>query len=393
MTPAARVQTAIELLDEIQAGAPAEKVLTGWARRSRFAGSKDRAAIRDHVFDVLRQKNSAAQLGGGQSGRALMIGLLRLQGIDLETVFTGANYAPAALNDAETDAARVNPNRPSAIDLPDWIVPPMQAALGDEFGETARLLAQRAPVCLRVNLQKTGVSSAVSALADEGISARASALSPTALIVEEGARSVAGSGAYRDGWVELQDAASQSAMDLLPLEPDMRVLDYCAGGGGKTLAMAGRVKARYFAHDANAARLSDLPERAARAGVDVKIVTQQQLRSQTFDLVLCDVPCSGSGTWRRTPGAKWRFSPDDLAELIEVQAEILDKVAMLVRPGGNLVYATCSVLQSENEEQIAQFLQAQNDWRIVNQKRWPVQADGDGFFCAILQKITKFEAF
>lgn len=387
MTPAARVQTAIELLDEIQAGTPAEKALTGWARRSRFAGSKDRAAVRDHVFDVLRQRNNAAQMGGGPSGRQLMIGLLRLQGADLETVFTGANYAPPALNEAEHQL----PEMSAAYDLPNWIVPQMRASLGDAFDDTVQFLTQRAPICLRVNLRKADVSLVSAALEAEGISVRTSALSPTALIAEEGARRVAGSNAYRDGWVELQDGSSQAAMDLLPLEPDMRVLDYCAGGGGKTLAMAGRVKARYFAHDANAARLRDLPERAKRAGVDVKLLTKKQLHGETFDLILCDVPCSGSGTWRRTPDSKWRFSPEDLAKLLSVQAEILDEASKLVRPGGMLTYATCSVLQDENEKQIERFVKAQTGWQVVTQSRWPVQRDGDGFFVCVLHKAETIE--
>ncbi|WP_120501349.1 RsmB/NOP family class I SAM-dependent RNA methyltransferase [Roseovarius sp. EL26] len=382
MTPAARVQTAIELLDEIQSGTPAEKVLTGWARRSRFAGSKDRSAVRDHVFDVLRQKNSCAMQGGGTSGRQLMIGSLRLQGIDLEEVFTGAGYAPEALDAAESN----QPETEHAIDLPDWIVSHMQAALGAEFDQTVQYLGQRAPVSLRLNLIKAEVGAVIESLAPEGIVVRESSMSPTALIVVEGARRVAGSSAYRDGLVELQDGSSQAAMDLLPLEPDMRVLDYCAGGGGKTLAMAARVKAQYFAHDANPARLRDLPIRAERAGVAVQVLDTEQLQGRQFDLVLCDVPCSGSGTWRRAPDAKWRFTSAHLGDLINVQAEILGMAASMVSPNGVLAYATCSVLNQENENQITNFLQRNDGWSVTQQTRWPVHPEGDGFFLTCLQR-------
>ncbi|SFM22669.1 RsmB/NOP family class I SAM-dependent RNA methyltransferase [Shimia aestuarii] len=383
MTPAARVQTAIELLDDILAGTPAEKALTGWARRSRFAGSKDRAAVRDHVFDALRRRNSAAAQGGSLTGRGLMIGVLRQDGVDVPTIFTGQTYAPAVLSDGE---ASDNVGEYSE-DVPEWILPFMRSGLGSSFETSLDHLRRRAPVALRVNLRKGSVASARRKLQDERIETRGSDLAATALIVESGARKVAQSAAYRDGLVELQDASSQAAVAALPLENDMRVLDYCAGGGGKVLAMAGRAKARFFAHDADPGRMRDLPARAARAGVTVT-QTEAPAGQAPYDLVLCDVPCSGSGTWRRTPDAKWRFQPADLDRLVGIQAGILDTASEFVAKGGVLAYATCSVLPQENRDQIADFLSRHEDWRCETQTQLPVSRDGDGFFFAVLTRNT-----
>ena len=384
MTPAARVQTAIELLDEIRAGAPAERALTGWARRSRFAGSKDRAAIRGHVYDVLRRRNSCAFAGGGEDGRALMLGLLRLDGLDPGDLFTGLPYAPAALTDAESDAPSAAGQR---IDLPDWIAPDMRASLGDDFDAIEAALKDRAPVVLRVNLRKSNRATAIRTLATEDITAIPHSAADTALEVTEGQRRVSGSKAYRNGLVELQDASSQAAIARLPLDDGMRVLDYCAGGGGKVLAMAGLSRGSFYAHDAFPNRMRDLPERAKRAGAKVKVLAPGAAHSQApYDLVFCDVPCSGSGTWRRDPDGKWKFAQDDLDALLKVQAEILEQAAELVEPGGYLAYATCSLLRAENDHQIDAFLARSTDWSEAYRARWTPLDGCDGFFTACLQK-------
>ena len=383
MTPAARVQTAAECLDAILAGAPAEQVLTRWARGARFAGSKDRAAVRDHVYDVLRRRRSVLPQGLAESGRALMIGLLGQDGADLEALFDGRPYAPAPLDDSERDA------RPdaAALDLPDWIVPRLKAALGTQFEANLAAMRHRAPVFLRVNLRKATRAAARDLLQGEGIETEVCALADTALEVTEGARRVAQSAAYRDGVVELQDASSQAAIESLPLSDGARVLDYCAGGGGKTLAMAGRVQGQFFAHDIDARRMRDLPERAGRAGVKVSCLDKSAVRGKApYDLVFCDVPCSGSGTWRRTPDAKWRFSEEDLAALLPVQAAILAEGAALVGAGGQLVYATCSLLSEENTSQISRFLDANPGWSVTISRQWTLADGCDGFFLAVLQQ-------
>lgn len=205
-----------------------------------------------------------------------------------------------------------------------------------------------------------------------------------ALVVRDGARRVAGSRAYREGVVELQDGSSQAAMERIAIPSAGRVLDFCAGGGGKTLALAARGEAQWFAHDAAPQRMRDLPERAERAGVSVTLLPNGVDTAAPFDLVLCDVPCSGSGTWRRTPDAKWRLCPQDLNALTDVQAGILDRASRLVAAGGRLVYATCSVLREENEAQIESFVARNPEWGVQTVERWSVSDDGDGFFLATL---------
>lgn len=382
MTPAARVQAAIEILDQVQAGTVAERALTNWARKSRFAGSKDRAAIRDHVFDALRQRNSAGFLGGGSDGRALMLGVLRAKGETLEEVFSGAAYAPAALQAGEAIA----PEGETPLDLPDWLIDPLQESLGAAFERTAEGMRHRAPIVLRVNLAKTSVTQAQHALEAEGILSAPMAMVETALEVMEGARRIKQSTAFLEGLVELQDGASQAMVAALPLRDGMKVLDYCAGGGGKSLAMAGRVpRATYFAHDADANRMQDIAPRSKRAGAKICLLNAP-VEAAPFDLVLCDAPCSGSGTWRRTPDAKWRFTEEALRDLVAVQAEILDAAQALVKKGGALCYATCSFLRAENTDQIAAFMQRHPEFTLEWQRSYGFDDGGDGFFGAVLRR-------
>lgn len=387
MTPGARVQAAIEILDDILAGKPAEQALTGWARRSRFAGSKDRAAVRDHVFGALRARRSLAALGGAETGRGLMLGACRRGGTDPATVYSGEGHAPAPLTAEELAAGHAPAEGAEALDVPDWLWPDFTAGLGQEAEVAARALQSRAPVHLRVNLAKIDRAAAIDALAGEGVRAVAHPAADTALEVTEGARRIRNTAAYLDGRVELQDAASQALVEALPLADGMRVLDYCAGGGGKTLAMGARATLALFAHDAAPNRMRDLPERARRAGLAVELLDDGQVaRTAPFDLVLCDVPCSGSGAWRRAPEGKWRLTPAMLDELTRTQAAILDAAAPLVGPGGVLAYATCSLLMRENGDQIAGFLDRHPGWRCSWQQAWSVTGGTDGFFAAHLTR-------
>ena len=383
MTPGARVQAAIECLDRIAGGEAAEKVLTGWARGARYAGSKDRAAVRDHVYDVLRQKRACAARGGGDSGRALMLGLIRLQGGEAGALFSGIGHAPAPLSGAES--AEPPLGEASQPEVPDWLMPLFEARFGAGTAGALAPLARRAEVFLRVNGRKATLAQAREALIEDGIATEPVALASGALRVIEGARKVARSSAYLTGLVELQDAASQAAMETLPLRPGMTVLDYCAGGGGKTLALAGRAEAQFFAHDANPGRMRDLPVRAGRAGVNVRVLESAELAAEgPYDLVLCDVPCSGSGTWRRDPDAKWRFTPERLKALMHTQGAILEAAATLVGAEGRLVYATCSLLAEENDARIAAFLACHRDWRLAMSRQWELSDGADGFFVAHL---------
>ena len=381
MTPSARYAAAITILDRVLAGEAAEKALTNWGRASRFAGSGDRAAVRDLVFEALRRRNSAAARGAGLTGRGLALGLAREAG--QEALFSGEGHAPAP---PEAEEAGRQPSAEERLDLPGWLLPDLRASLGADFEPVAAALRLRAPVFLRVNLGKTDVAGAVAALAAEGIVAKPHPLAESALEVVENARKVQASAAYVSGLVELQDASSQAVVEALPLRDGMTVLDQCAGGGGKTLAMAARAKLRLFAHDASPRRMADLPERAKRAGAKV-VLTEAPEASAPYDLVLVDAPCSGSGSWRRDPEGKWRITPEALAIIRETQFAILDRAALMLRTGGVLAYATCSLLERENGDQIRAFLARHPGWSLDRELRLTPLAGGDGFYLAILRRV------
>jgi 16S rRNA (cytosine967-C5)-methyltransferase len=380
MTPGARATAAIEVLDRVLAGEAAEKALTNWGRASRFAGSGDRAAVRDIVYDALRRRASSAALGGGLTGRGLVLGLMRAAG--QEALFSGEGHAPAP--PARVEAGR-EPDAEERLDLPGWLVPELRDSLGADFGAVAEALRSRAPVFLRANRVKTDVAGAVAALAEDGIGTRPHPLAESALEVTENARKIQNSVAYRSGWVELQDASSQAVVEALPLRDGMKVLDHCAGGGGKTLAMAARARLKLLAHDVNPRRMADLPERARRAGVDVTL-TERPEGGAPYDLVLVDAPCSGSGSWRRDPEGKWRLSLQALEAVEATQAAILDRVAPLVRQDGWLAYATCSLLDRENRAQAQGFLRRTPGWRLQQDHAFTPMQGGDGFYLALLQR-------
>ncbi len=386
MTPGARVQAAIEALDRIVEGEAAEAVLTRWARKARHAGSSDRAAVRDHVFDALRRWWSSAAQGGGTGGRPRMIGLLRDGGPDPDLLFTGDGYAPEKLSAAEREGGD-EPDGLDRLDVPRWLVPELDRSLGAERDAMLEALRSRAPVFLRANLSRAGREEVATDLAGEGIECRPHPLSPSALEVLTNPRRVQAAGAYRSGLAELQDAASQAVVDLLPLAGRSRILDFCAGGGGKTLAMAARHRATYHAHDADPRRLRDLPVRAERAGAEIGLRTQTELAAEDpYDLVLVDAPCSGSGAWRRSPEGKIRLTPERLDGLVATQQAILDAALTHVAPGGCLAYVTCSFLRRENTDQTDAFVERQEVRRDLERQFTPLEG-GDGFYCAILPRI------
>lgn len=378
MTPSARIAAAIEVLDRILDGQPAEQSLLRWSRASRFAGSGDRAAVRDLVFDALRRRNSLAAQGGALTGRGLMVGALRAEGRNPAEVFTGQGYAPAPLLDSEMVSEGGD-----AVDLPDWVLPYWQRALGDRAEAVAEAMRQRAPVWLRVNPLRASPADAIAALARDGIEVRADTRLPTALMVLGNERKLAQSRAYREGLVELQDLSPQLACAALPVTPGLRVLDYCAGGGGKALAVAGMADGvEVTAHDADPARMADLPARVGRAGAHITICDTP---AGTFDLVITDVPCSGSGTWRRTPDAKWRSTREMLETVLKAQKSILENAADLVASGGSLAYMTCSLLEEENADQVDAFL-ADAPFTELARHRWSPLDASDGFFLSLMQR-------
>ena len=389
MTPSARLSAAIEILDRYLAGAPLERALTHWARTHRFAGSSDRAAIRDTVFDAVRCRRSQAHLGGGETGRGLVLGGLRAAGIEPDTLFDGLGHGPSPLTPQDRrDTGPMDDG--TRLDCPDWLMAPLADALQEGFSASMMLLRTRAPLFLRVNVAKADRAMATSALADEGIDTRDAALAPTALEVTGNGRRVAGSRAYRDGLVEVQDVASQAVVAALPLGPGMRVLDLCAGGGGKSLAMAARGRIRLFAHDADPRRMIDLPARAARAGADVTIIATPEIETHgPFDLILADVPCSGSGSWRRSPEGKWALSAESLAHLMRTQDDILSVASRHVAPGGIVAYVTCSMLTAENEDRVNAFLDGNPGFEDRFRRRFGPLDGGDGFFLALLERARR----
>lgn len=384
MQPAARIAAAIELLDEILDGAPAERSLTAWARRSRFAGSKDRNAIRDYVYDALRCRRSFAALGGAETGRGLMIGALKAQGLPLDEFFCGEGHAPAVLTDEER-AGPLLADLPPAVrfDCPDWLFAMFQTDLGDQAVASLDILRQRAPIFLRVNSVKASVEQALVALEADGIEAARVEGIETALVVTANERRIRASKAFERGLVELQDASSQAA--VLRLSGRGAALDYCAGGGGKSLALAA-LGYDVTAHDIDTKRMGDIPTRALRAGVSVDVRGPDDLGDGEYDLVFADAPCSGSGTWRRTPDAKWRLTQERLEELTKIQSEVIRSAAAYVAPLGRLAYATCSVFNCENDQIVDEFC-ASSRWQVIDKMKTVPTDVGDGFYLAILERV------
>ncbi|MEM8823177.1 MAG: RsmB/NOP family class I SAM-dependent RNA methyltransferase [Pseudomonadota bacterium] len=390
MTPGARVQAAVEVLGAVVAGAPAERELTAWGRRARYAGSKDRAAVRDHVYDALRRLRSSAWLGGlgAIDGLAqvsdparLMAGLLRGQGRDLSGLFTGQGHAPAPVDIPDQVG-----NMPEGVasDLPNWVLGHLRANHGDRAMDIAAALRCRAPVNLRANLRKTTREALMARLTDAGLTVEAHTISPTAIFVAGAPRGLTALDAFLDGSFELQDAGSQALVDRLPAD-GRSVLDLCAGGGGKALAAAAGSDRAVFAHDAEPERMRDLPARAKRAGVRIDI-TENPEAAAPFDGVIADVPCSGSGSWRRSPEARWRLDEAGVTVLMARQDAILDRAVRLVKPGGWVAYMTCSLLQAENAARVDARLVRRD---VVLENRWDCSPldDCDGFHLSVLRRV------
>ncbi len=272
------------------------------------------------------------------------------------------------------------------LDYPDFLDAELRDSLGAGFEAVLRAMQARAPVDLRVNTLKTNADAATVVLARDGVQVERHPLAKAALRVLENPRLVSASRAYTQGMVELQDASSQLVAETAGAAPGMTVLDFCAGGGGKTLALAAALQrsGRLLAWDANPRRMADLPDRARRAGAEVRILGDAEMAAlkPVADLVLVDAPCSGTGAWRRKPEGKWRLTPAGLAAFAPLQDSILDAAARKVRPGGLLVYATCSLLARENEARALAFAARHPRWQPEGERRLSPLDGGDGFFIA-----------
>ena len=389
MTPNARIASAILIIDTIIAGDPAEKVLTNWARKSRFAGSSDRSAVRDIVYDCLRSLNSFGTLGGNKTGRGVIIGYLLFSNKEPNLFFNGIGYGPSELTPSELSHIDLTQNESSpleVLDFPDCLLDELKDSLGESFYSVNKTLKQRAPFYIRVNLSKATLDEVQLILRDEGIETELDDTCVTALKVLSNPRKVKQSDAYKTGLLDIQDLNSQISCRTIPVKNGWKLLDFCAGGGGKSLALSDRFSGTIDAYDKDFLRMKDIPVRSDRAGVTINLLSNDDIRTvSSYDLVICDVPCTGSGAWRRNPDAKWTLTTDNYETLKKTQQEIFDDASKLVSGNGVLVYMTCSLLKAENSDQVEAFLLRNSDWEVVFQESFPLSNSGDGFFVTHLK--------
>jgi 16S rRNA (cytosine967-C5)-methyltransferase len=429
LTPAARLAGAIELLDAVEGAPrrPADATANEFFRARRFIGSGDRKAVSDRAWATIRARRRLTwwldRAGAIPTPRLLIAASLLLEGWSMDGVmqsYSGGQYGADPLVEPERNALRTlegrtldHPDMPLAVrlEVPEWILPQLEARFGERLVPEMAAMATPAPLDLRVNTLRTTRDQARAALAAEGMEAAPTPLSPWGLRVA-GRRAVSTGPAFQAGLVEIQDEGSQLVALLVGARPGMRVVDWCAGAGGKTLAVAMEMENRghIVACDVHDKRLDGAVRRLRRAGVHnveqhliVPGEKWAKRRAGGFDRVLVDAPCTGCGTWRRNPDARLRLTENDLAELVVKQAAILDTASRMVKPGGRLVYATCSLLPAENEDQVTAFTTRHPDFTVVPlAEAWPLETpppapgeflsltplrhDTDGFFGAVLQR-------
>jgi 16S rRNA (cytosine967-C5)-methyltransferase len=421
MRDGGRIAAAIEVLSEIEARhKPAHLALKAWGERARYAGAKDRAFVSGLVLDVLRRRRSLGWRMGEESDRARTLAALRFVWdwpVERLEAAAGEDHGPGSLTEAERRrlaAPLPLEGAPAPVlgDYPDWLELAMARVFGEARVAEGQALATRAPVDLRVNRLKSDSAHVLKALAPFGPEAlefppNAVRIRPPA--ASERAAPVEAAPAFEKGWFEVQDAGSQIAAAAAGEVAGRQVLDFCAGGGGKTLALAALMGAtgQLYAYDSDARRLPDTVRRAGRAGV-----RNLQVRSpidpgalagleERMDLVFVDSPCTGSGTWRRNPDAKWRLTAEQLGRRIGEQDAVLAAAAAFVKPGGRLIYVTCSLFAEENEDRVGAFLASRPGFalepvEVAGAGRWrtpdgflrltPRTAATDGFFVATLRR-------
>ncbi|HEY3638554.1 MAG TPA: RsmB/NOP family class I SAM-dependent RNA methyltransferase [Rhizomicrobium sp.] len=412
MTPSARLQAAIEILEALErTGKPADRFLRDWFRTRRYAGSKDRAAIGERVFDVFRHRATFAWRMSSEAPRALVIGSLAAEGLDrdvIEMLFDGSKYAPAALDETErTPLIHPREDAPPLWvegEFPAFLEAELTRSFGNHLLAEMRAMVERAPIDLRANSLKSSRDEVLAELRGEGFVAETMSFAPHGIRIRqhEGASALSRTRAFLEGRFEFQDEAAQIASLLAAAKPDERILDLAAGAGGKALALAAEMHNRgtIIARDADPIRLAQLAPRAARAGVTII----REAGEGEFDAVFVDAPCSGSGAWRRQPEQKWRLTPARLTELQAIQDSLLDEAAR--HAPARIVYATCSLLACENEDRISAFLArhptyairpAALIWHEVTAtppppgmdeffRATPLTTGTDGFFVAVLTR-------
>jgi 16S rRNA (cytosine967-C5)-methyltransferase len=418
MRDGGRIAAAIEVLADIETRhKPARLALKAWGDAARYAGAKDRAFVSGLVLDVLRHRRSLAAAMGEETDRARVLAALRrLWDWPADRIAAAAEetHGPGALSPDEAgrlESPLASADPATVGDYPAWLEPHMVRAFGDARAEEGRALAARAPVDLRANTLKTDLGHVIKAL--ETFRPQTLDLAPNAIRIpapapSERAAPVEASPAFEKGWFEVQDLGSQIAAACAGEIRGKQVLDFCAGGGGKTLALAAAMAntGQLYAYDPDARRLKETVARAQRAGVrNLQVrspIEKEPLRGleAKMDLVFVDAPCTGSGTWRRHPDAKWRLTPQQLERRMAEQDVVLSAAAPFVKPGGRMIYVTCSLFAEENEDRIAAFLDGVEDFAVRPAsgiadafltpqgflRLTPRTAGADGFFVAVLER-------
>jgi 16S rRNA (cytosine967-C5)-methyltransferase len=421
MRDGGRIAAAIGVLADMEARhRPAHLALRNWGNDARYAGAKDRAFVAGLVLDVLRRRRSLGWMMGEETDRALALGVLHfVWGWDLARLATAAaeTHGPGELSEGELarlSAPASLDAAPAAVrgDYPDWMDAALARVFGEDRASEGQALAARAPVDLRVNTLKSDAPHVLKALAPFGpepLELTADAIRVPAPAASERAAPVESAPEFAKGWFEVQDAGSQVAAAVAGEIKGRQVLDFCAGGGGKTLALAAAMgnTGQLYAYDSDARRLSETVTRAQRAGVR-NLQVRSPLQADALagleakmDLVFVDAPCTGSGTWRRHPDAKWRLSAEQLERRMGEQDAILAAASAFVKPGGRLIYVTCSLFAEENEDRVGAFVAGHADFAVepialAAAERWrtdagflrltPRTAGTDGFFVAALKR-------
>ena len=432
MRPAAQLQATIELLDKIEETRyPADRTMAQYFKQRRYIGSKDKAAISEQLYTVLRNRLSFEYLleraGLGIHSRMLAAVLMKVEGeSDVSRFFDGERYSPKALRpeqieafenfDISLDDAPLNVQ----LNVPEWICKSLQNSLGDRFEEEMVATNQRASTDIRVNTLKSNVGQVSQILKTVGYNFTPTDLSPWGIRFDSRVALFA-MDAFRQGWFEVQDEGSQLLGLLSGVKAGDKVVDFCAGAGGKTLAMAAMMenKGTIYACDVHSKRLENLTKRTKRGGVHnvrTHVLSSEndkwvKKHKELADVVLIDAPCTGTGTWRRSPDSRWNLSQENVEDLVALQQSILQSAKRLVKPGGRLLYATCSLLNEENEQQVEHFLKNNEEFEAIdfdlpqslkdnfdkikingNQLRtFPALSKTDGFFVALLQKKPTLE--
>jgi len=416
MTPAARLQSAIEVLEALQdTDKPADRFLRDWFRARRYAGSKDRAAVAERVFAVLRHRASLAWRMHDERPRSLVLASLVAEDCEFELIdslFSGTGYGPPPLDESERAAIASPGADPPPVwvqgEFPEFLEQELARSLGDALLDEMHAMCGRAPIDLRTNTLKATRDDVIAELRDKGFAVEPTPYAPHGIriIRHEGASALSRTRAYLEGRFEFQDEAAQIASLLCAAQPGEQILDLTAGAGGKALALAASMnnEGQILARDNDAGRLSQLAPRAARAGVTIirEELAEADPPAASFDAVFVDAPCSGSGAWRRQPELKWRLKAERLLELQATQDQLLDQAAAATR--GRIVYATCSLLACENSDRVTAFLARHPAFRIAKSAAIWREATGlapppgmddffratphatgtDGFFAAVL---------